>query len=103
VKTLFHPDGDKFHIERIQDVEPILEDNHAARSETQRSDFARRIAQIPNVIYERWFNELAQGNPNVLLFGPEMEEVVARKLRDPEWAKLRTDCSQVQGFMGFGS
>lgn len=103
MKTLFHPDGDRFHIEQIQDVEPIIERNKALRSEAQRSDWGRHVASIPNVILTRWYNELAQGNPNITLFGAEMDEYVARKLKDPEWKYLRTDSAQVQGFLGFGS
>jgi hypothetical protein len=100
---IFHPDGDKFHIEKVQDVEPILEWNKVARSERQNGEFSRHKARIPNVIYERWFHELAQGNPRIAMFGPEMDEYVERKLKDPEWAYLRTDSAQVQGWMGFGS
>jgi hypothetical protein len=36
--------------ETVQDVEPILERNHALRGEPQKSDWGRHIATIPNVI-----------------------------------------------------
>jgi hypothetical protein len=52
----------------------------------------------------RWLNEeWARGNTTIRLFGPEMDALVERKLKDPEWAYLRTDSAHVQGFMGFGS
>jgi hypothetical protein len=100
----FHADGDKFHIEKIQDVEPILENNALMRSTPQKSDWGRQVASIPNVIYYKWFNEAYErGQTTIKMFGPEMDEIVERKLKDPEWAYLRTDSAIVQGFMGFGS
>jgi len=40
-----------------QDVEPILEHNAALRRESQKSDWGRHVATIPNVILLRWLNE----------------------------------------------
>lgn len=77
-----------------QDVEPILERNKALRGESQQGhDFARLIADIPAVIIVRWLNEeYARGNTHLRPFTREFNEtVVARKLKDPEWAYLRTD------------
>jgi hypothetical protein len=99
-----HFDGDKMAVETSQDVGDILENNKRKRSETQKSDWGREVAEIPNVILVRWLNEeWARGNMTIRLFGPEMDALVARKLKDPEWAFLRTDSAQVQSFMGFGS
>ncbi len=104
IETRFHFDGDVIAVENIQDVEPILENNKRLRSEAQRSDWGRHVASIPNVILTKWLNEeWARGNITLKLFGPEMDALVERKLKDPEWAYLRTDSAQVQGFMGFGS
>jgi hypothetical protein len=88
-----------------QDVEPILERNKQLRGEAQRSDWGRHTATIPNVILVRWLNEAhAAGNTELRLFTVEFDnEVVKKKLQDPEWAYLRTDSQSVQGFMGFGS
>lgn len=103
-KTRFHFDGDKMHIETYQDVEAILEHNKELRKERQKSDWGRHVASIPNVIMVKWLNEeWSRGNTSITLFGPEMDALVERKLKDPEWAYLRTDSAQVQGFMGFGS
>jgi hypothetical protein len=75
-----------------QDVEPILELNHALRGEAQRSDWGRHIATIPNVILVRWLNEeYARGNIQLRMFTTEFDELVATKLRDPDWKFLRTD------------
>jgi hypothetical protein len=104
METRIFLDDDKTLVENVQDVEPILEHNKALRAERQKSDWGRHVASIPNVIMVRWLNEeWARGNSTIRLFGPEMDALVERKLKDPEWAYLRTDSAQVQSFMGFGS
>ena len=100
---LFDGNGD-LAVRHVQDVEPILERNRKLRSQKQRSDWGRHVAEIPNVILTRWLNEeWARGNVSLRLFGHEMDALVDRKLKDPEWAYLRTDSAQVQSFLGFGS
>jgi hypothetical protein len=75
-----------------QDIEPILEHNKALRGSPQRSDFARHVASVPNVILVQWLNEAhARGNTRLRMFTPEFYALVARKLVDPEWKHLRTD------------
>lgn len=104
LKTIFHGDGKQFAIERVQDVEDIIKDNKRLQGESQRSDWGRHVARIPNIFLEQWLNEEhARGNVSITLFGPEMDALVERKLKDPEWKFLRVDSQQVQGFMGFGS
>jgi hypothetical protein len=74
-----------------QDVEPILERNARLRTERQRGDLGRHVAAIPNVILVKWLNEEhARGNAGLRLFTREFDELVARKLADPDWAYLRT-------------
>jgi hypothetical protein len=98
----FDADGDHFAVEHAQDCEDIVERNKVLQAEPQRGDF-RHVASIPNVIIVRWHNEeWARGN-NVMPFTPAFDAVIARKLRDPDWAFLRTDSQAVQGWMGFGS
>lgn len=97
-----HFDGRTIIRERVQDVEPILERNALLRTMEQKSDWGRHVASIPNVIMERWFNEEYQrGNVSLRLYSKEMDAIVARKLKDPEWAYLRTDMTSVM--LGFGS
>lgn len=85
-------DGQDLAIRHVQDVEPILERNKFLRSQEQRSDWGRHIAEIPNVIYIRWLDEEhARGNTSLRMFTPAFDEVVAKKLKDPEWSYLRTD------------
>ena len=104
LETRIHQDGRLLTVEQIQDVEPILDVNSELRKQKQKSDWGRHIASIPNVIYVKWLNEEhAKGNTHLRPFTAEFDEIVQRKLRDPEWKYLRTDDAQVQGFMGFGS
>ena len=75
-----------------QDTAPILDRNAALRTQPQRSDFGRHIASIPNVILVRWLNEeYARGNTDLRMFTPDFNELVARKLADPDWKHLRVD------------
>jgi hypothetical protein len=77
-----------------QDVEPILEANKALRGEPsrRRGDWGRHVATIPNVILVRWLNEeYARGNVSLRMFTAEFDQLIDRKLRDPDWAYLRTD------------
>ena len=79
-------------VRTFQDVEDIIERNKRLRAEPQKSDWGRHTASIPNNIYLRWLNEeWARGNVSLKPYGKEMAEITARKLRDPDWAYLRTD------------
>jgi hypothetical protein len=78
--------------ETVQDVEPILERNHALRGEPQKSDWGRHIACIPNVILVKWLNEeYARGNVGLRLYSKEFDALVAKKLNDLDWKFLRVD------------
>jgi len=102
----FHLDsnGHDLTIAHSQDVEAIIEHNKALQSMPQRSDWGRHVASIPNVIIMQWLDEEARrGNTSLRMFTPEFDELVARKLKDPEWRYLRTDSSHINGLLGFGS
>lgn len=89
--------GQDLAIEHVQDVEPILDWNREARREDQNSDWGRHVARIPNVIYIKWFDEEhSRGNVNLRLFSKEFDEIVQRKLQDPEYAYLRVDRPKLQ-------
>lgn len=99
----FHldPNGKDLTVEHVQDVEDIIERNKALQKETQRSDWGRHIASIPNVILVRW---MLEENVNVLgMSSDEWGRFVKRKLDDPDWRHLRTDCQANQMRVGFGS
>jgi hypothetical protein len=104
IQFLLDSNGEDLAVKHTQDVEPILEANKRLRDERQKSDWGRHVASIPNVIYMRWLQEeYDRGNVSLRPFTQEMDDIVAKKLKDPEWAYLRTDSNLVQGFMGFGS
>ena len=66
VHTQWVADGKYLVVNRVQDVEPILERNKVLRGIAQPSDWGRHVATIPNVILERWFNEEWQrGNVSI--------------------------------------
>jgi hypothetical protein len=70
-----------------QDVEDILDRNKELAKHKQRGDF-RHIASIPNVILNEW---IMQDGVNYLgLPADEWGKLIKRKLRDPDWAWLRT-------------
>lgn len=95
----FHLDsnGKDLTVEHVQDVGPILESNRIARTQEQKCDWGREIAEIPNVIYVRWLDEeRAKGNMSLRMFSPEFDAIVKKKLYDPEWAYLRTDRPALQ-------
>jgi len=97
VRIHLDSNGQDLTVEHVQDVNPILEANKAARAQEQRCDWGREIAEIPNVIYVRWLDEeRAKGNTSLRMFTPEFDAIVKKKLYDPEWAYLRTDKPALQ-------
>ena len=97
MRTEYHSEGRRLTINRVQDVEPILEDNKRLQAEPQsRTVPFRHIARIPNVVLEKWFNEeRARGNTTLRWGAAEFDKLIQRKLKDPEWQYLRTDRKQV--------
>src|SRR5262249_6617562 len=94
LKPHFDSDGKTLTVEHWQDAEDIIERNKELQKETQRSDWGRHVATIPNVILVRWMNE-----ENVNIFGMSADEwgmFIKRKLSDPDWRHLRTDCQANQ-------
>lgn len=93
VTTRLHADGRNITVERVQDVEDILELNKVRQNEPQsRSSDFRHIASVPNIFLERWLNEEhARGNTMLRLWTPEFDKLVEQKLKDPDWRFLRTD------------
>lgn len=97
IDTVLHVDrsAKKFTIERVQDVEDIIEWNKKLRAESQKSDWGRHVAHIPNIFLEQWLNEAwASGNSHMRLFDDEFNKMVDRKIKDSEWAFLRVDAPE---------
>jgi hypothetical protein len=89
VQTRYHFDTEGFMvIDRVQDVEPVLEANKEMRAQDQRSEWYRYIGEIPNVLIEKWIVE--DGLPLSACQGEEFNLLIKRKLRDPDYAFLRT-------------
>lgn len=81
----------KFVIERVQDVEAILDNNKALANEGQDAEAFHHVGEIPLVIIERWLNEeYARGNTSLRMGSDEFQKLCVSKLRDPDWAWLRT-------------
>lgn len=93
VRTQIHQDGRELTINRIQDVEPILDNNKRLRNTPQdRKSSFRHIASIPNVVLEQWLNdELKRGNKTIRWGSAEFDALIKRKLQDHDWLFLRTD------------
>lgn len=90
------------HVERVQDVEDILDDNKRLQSEPQKSDFMRHTARVPDVIISEWLNqEYRRGNTNLRLFGPGFDDWLTRKLRDPDNKYWRVDNPSNPFFLGW--
>lgn len=86
-----HRDGGALTFAGVQDVEPILDSNRDWRNGSrQRGDF-RKVASIPMIVIEKWlFEEHARGNIGMRMGTPEFDDLVRRKLTDPDWAYLKT-------------
>lgn len=82
------------YVNRIQDVEPYLNQNTAQRNAvgdyknkwSRKDRPLRMVADIPNVIVEKWLKE----GVNVFSNDPDMVNKVRRKLDEPEYRYLKT-------------
>jgi len=81
--------NDVTHIQKVQDVEPILERNkELAKTDHQKNGIRSgwwHAASIPNVIIEKWISE-----DGINFYNPDHWAAVKRKLNSPEWRYLRT-------------
>jgi len=83
------PTERKYHFERIQDIQPILDNNKALQNEAQEwaGDW-HHIGSIPNVVMEKWMNE--EGVNILKMPAEEWGQFIKNKLRQPENMWLRT-------------
>jgi hypothetical protein len=84
-------DGDVMVVRSVQDVEPILKANAAARHEAMTGNGGyspsrelRRVASVPNVIIHQWLKEGV--NPYL---DDDWDEIAAR-LDSSEYSQFRT-------------
>ena len=91
----------KVDVYQKEDVEEVLEHNKQLRTMEQDGDL-RHIASIPNIILTLWLNqEWESGNHALRPFTKEFDAIIARKLKDPDWAYLRTDAPR--HWLGYGN
>lgn len=88
VKTRLHHDGDKVHVERFQECQPILDSARELRSNglTGSSDF-RHVGRIPAALLEQWLNEAGVAYSDT----EAVKEVIRKKLQSGDFGKLRVD------------
>lgn len=73
------------------DVESVLEHNKTLRTMPQKSDWGRHVASIPPIICVKWLDEEARRGHVIRFLSKEWDELVAKKLSDPDWSYLRVD------------
>ena len=62
--TVFHEEDGKYYINRVQDVEPIIDDNKVDYNNgTQQGSDMRRVASIPLVIVDELMRKGIWGDP----------------------------------------
>jgi hypothetical protein len=97
IRPHFDSNGKDFAIERVQDCTSVLEHNAKLRTQEQRSDWGRHIGNIPCVLLLKWMDEEhRRGNATLKMFTAEFDELIRRKLEDPEYFYLRTDRPALQ-------
>ena len=83
------PDIKSIAVVSEDDVEPMLDHNKMLQTmEQTRTDGFKHYASIPNIVMVMWLNEAWNSGHNVRYLSSEWDEIVARKLADPEWAHL---------------
>jgi hypothetical protein len=87
------PSERKYHFERFQDVEDIVENNKRLQSIEQKSDWGRHVASVPLIFIEKELNrEHARGNIHLRYLGPGFDDWYKRTFIDnPEYRDFRTD------------
>jgi hypothetical protein len=93
VPTVYHWDEhtEELHVERIQDVEPLIEGIKAAKLHGydgfQQDRAGQVIAEIPVTIVEQWAKE------GVQWWNKDHDAEIRRRLNDPALAAFRYDNS----------
>jgi len=83
VVTEYHyqPHTNQFHINHVQDVEPILEANKRLANEPRKdAGHWRHLAEIPLVVWWTWQREGVTRD----------KTAIRKKLDDPEWRYLKS-------------
>ena len=85
---------DRVIIKSEQDVDPILAMNKELQKDKSltrsKSGELRYVAQIPNIVIEKWLKE-----EGLNIFNKDHWEKIKLKLNDSEYQYLRTDLSNI--------
>lgn len=101
MKTSIKAKDGKIAVLQTQQVEAIIALNQRAFNDVPtwrpysrgRREVARRyVAEIPEIVIERWFKE----GINFYSADPDMQRKVAQKLNDPEYRYLRTSPGRIR-------
>jgi hypothetical protein len=84
---IFHKDGDKFHIQIVQDVAPYLRQNAQSRGMQKQGwkGDLHEVAAIPAVVIEQWNKELGDN-----CLKTKHRKFLVAKLNSNEFRDLRT-------------
>ena len=90
-------------VEKIEDVEPILERNKQLKSEEQAIKWGRHEASVPDVIVTKWLDdEYKRGNTELRFLGPGFDKWFDKKLQDPDNRAWRVDNPSNPFHVGWG-
>lgn len=91
--------ADAFNVLRTQDVSGILDKNKADQNDssfnngfTPEGDM-KHVARVPLLVLEQWAREAGIHKKDV--YGKDMNEVIRRKLNDPDNKFLRTGLGEL--------
>ncbi len=91
--------GTALNVIRTQDVQPIIDLNKADQNDrdfnngyTPSRDM-QHVARIPLVVLEQWAKEA--GIPKAKIYGKAMNEIIRKKLNDPDNLFLRTGLGEI--------
>src|SRR5690348_9081453 len=88
--TKFYLSGDDITVENVQDVEPSIDHAKLLRDQPQHGRDFQHKWHLPNVMINRFYLEYAGGEAAPPM-NAEFWAFVDRKMKDPDYAKFRTD------------
>ena len=91
IETTYHVDGrNLLAITQEQDVEAVFDDNKRMQNGEKQVGEMRLTAQIPPIFILKWLNEEhARGNIGLKFADKEFDQIIFKKLRDPDYKWLR--------------
>ena len=90
-------DKDKLEVRTYQDLGPILDTNKSRQADSDfnngytESRDMQHVASIPMIMLMIWAKEAG-----VDVYGREMNDIIRKKLNDPDYAYLRTGGGQIK-------